>query len=198
MVGSPAIVGITPGFGKSAGFFDYAVRLENPRVDELRKAFLQLREWLSVNQYAPEYASFQFNFAFSGHGTANGDGAAAVVLADGTLNAENLASMLLLALPKEETSPSSCRLDLFLDCCQSGAIAQALGARLLALQRGVDPQIRSRLNLGQVYCACLDEEESFEVDGVPHSVFTFAFLNECSRKRPDGSEFINLGLRDVG
>jgi hypothetical protein len=38
MVGSPALVGVVPGLGKSAGFFDHAIRLDNPREDELSAA----------------------------------------------------------------------------------------------------------------------------------------------------------------
>jgi len=197
-IGESASIGAFPGFGKSPGYFDCAIHLDNPSVDELREAILGLREWLDVNQEDPEYRSFQFNFAFSGHGDIDDEGSAAIVLADKALRANDLASMLLLSIPRNEMSPASCRLDLFLDCCHSGAVAESLTASLLERQSNVDPQSHSRLTLGQLYCACLADEEAFELNQLSHSVFTFAFLNECSRKRPDGAKTLNIGLRDVG
>ncbi|CAG1018856.1 hypothetical protein BURC_03679 [Burkholderiaceae bacterium] len=197
-LGSPSTVCAAPGADKSAGFFDCTVRLDNPSVDELHAAVLGLREWLDVNQHDPEFTSFQLNFAFSGHGDADAAGTASLVLSDAALAADDLASMLLSCIPEEEVSPSSCRFDLFLDCCKAGAIARALTRRLRALQADCDTMQRSRLDLGQLYCACLDDEEAFELEQLPHSLFTFAFLNECSRKRPEGAESLNLALRDVG
>jgi hypothetical protein len=198
LLGSPYIVGATPGLGKSPGFFDCAVKLDNPTVGQLLGSIRRLRNWLEVNQDDPEYTSFQLNFCFSGHGELDENGGSSLVLADGKLEAPELASLLLRSIPKKEVSPGRCRLDLYLDCCRSGAIARALYNSLVDLQQDSDPLGRSILNIGQVYCACLDDEESHELMGLPHSVFTFAFLNECSRKRPEGAETTNLGLRDVG
>ena len=35
-LGNPFLVGHPPGLGKSPGFFDYAVRINNPTVEQLR------------------------------------------------------------------------------------------------------------------------------------------------------------------
>lgn len=199
MVGNPSIV--TRGGGdKSAGFFAHTIRLDNPRVDELRESLSILREWLEVNQHDPEYTSFQLNFMFSGHGDVLPDGSAAVVLADGAVDTDALAELLLTVIPEEEVSPSPCRLDLFLDCCHAAAIARGLVGRLAASPSPSPPHAggRSRLEPGQVYCACLGDEEALELDSLQHSAFTFAFLNECSRKQPEGAASLNLALRDVG
>ncbi|MBX3637074.1 MAG: hypothetical protein KF683_17030 [Rubrivivax sp.] len=197
-LGDPRLVGAVPGLGKSAGYFDHAIRLDNPSSEELVQALSGLRHWLDVNQHDPEYRSFQFNLAYSGHGDRPDAAAPALVLADRTLAADELAAMLLDVIPAAEVCPSTCRLDLFLDCCHAGAIAQVLGARLATLQACDEPTQRSRLELGQVYCASLADEEAFELDTAPHSLFTFAFLNECSRRRPEGADRFNLALRDIG
>ena len=197
-LGDPYVVGATPGLGKSPGFFDCAVKLDNPTIGQLLGSIHRLREWLEVNQHDPEYTSFQFNFCFSGHGESDESGRASIVLADEKLEARDLASLLLLSIPEREVTPGRCRLDLFLDCCHSSAIARNIHLNMVDMQQGSDPLRRSVLNVGQVYCACLDDEESFELQDLQHSVFTFAFLNECSRKQPEGAAMTNLGLRDVG
>lgn len=197
-IGSPDIVGAVPGLGKCAGYFDHTVPLDNPTVDEVREAIGELRRWLDVNQGDPEYRSFQFNLAFSGHGDLEADGGGSLVLADRTLPAGELASMLLDVMPEAEDHPAPCRLDLFLDCCHAAAVASTLTARLIELQSGNDATVRSRLDAGQIYCACLADEESYELADAPHSLFTFAFLNECSRCRPEGAASFNLALRDLG
>jgi hypothetical protein len=197
-LGDPAIVGATPGLGKSPGFFDCAVKLDNPTVGQLLGSIYRLREWIEVNQHDPEYTSFQFNFCFSGHGDLDESGRTSIVLADEKLEARDLASLLLRSIPEREVTPGRCRLDLYLDCCHSSAIARAIHRNLVDMQYDADPPRRSVLNIGQVYCACLDDEESFELAALLHSVFTFAFLNECSRKQPEGAATTNLGLRDVG
>jgi len=197
-VGSPNFVGAVPGLFKSAGYFDRTVPLDNPTVDDVRRAIVELRDWLDMNQGDPEFRSFQFNLAFSGHGDLNADGAGTLVLADRTLPAAELADMLIEVRPPHEDHPAPCRLDLFLDCCHAGAVAQSLTARLIELQAGHDLSGRSSFEAGQIYCACLADEESYELAAAPHSLFTLAFLNECSRRVPDGADEYNLALRDLG
>jgi hypothetical protein len=198
VIGDPYIVTSPPGLGKSPGFFDCAIKLDNPTVGQLLGSIRQLREWLEINQDDPEYTSFQLNFCFSGHGKLIKNGRASIALADEELEGRELASLLLLSVPEHEDKPNRCRLDLFLDCCRSSAIARGIHKGLVELQQGSDSSRRSELNIGQAYCACLDDEDSFQLSGLPHSVFTFAFLNECSRKQPEGAAVTNLGLRDVG
>ena len=197
MIGSPFVVGVVPGLAKSPGFFDSAVYLDNPTVAELRASIEGLSAWIAANQEDPEYTSFQFNFCFSGHGEVDGE-SASIILSDKKLPADDLAALLLRSIPADESMPGECRLDLYLDCCRSGAVAHALSRELSMLQRDVDPEERSVLKLGQIYCACLDDEQSYELDDVAHGIFTFAFLNECSRRQPDGAAKWNLGLRDIG
>jgi hypothetical protein len=198
VIGDPYFIGVKPGLGKSPGFFIYPIHLDNPTVQQLQDSLRQVSEWIEVNQEDPEYTSFQLNFCFSGHGSLDESGCAGIVLADKNLAAGDLVSFLLSSIPEHEVFPARCRLDLFLDCCHSSAIARTIHRKLVEMQQGSNPSSRSVLNIGQVYCACLDEEDSFELAALPHGVFTFAFLNECSRKQPAGADVVNLGLRDVG
>jgi len=197
-LGYPHLVGAPPGLGKSAGYFDAAVILDNPTVERLRAEVDSLSKWIELNQWDPEYTSFQLNFFFSGHGELDADEGASLALADGTLDTEELSSILLSVIPEQEPNPANCRLDMYLDCCHSAAIAESIALSLSSMQCETDPTIHSVLELGQVYCASLDDEASFEMPGLLHSVFTFAFLNECSRKQPAGATATNIGLRDVG
>jgi len=194
-LGNPFIVG-PGGIGKSPGYFDCAANLDNPNVKQLENSILGLRKWLAINQEDPEYRGFQLNFCFSGHGDVNGG--ASIVLADAKLSANELASMLLAIIPEAEHSQASHRLDLFLDCCHSGAIARTIVRDLWAVKEERYEMGQSLLEVGQVYCACLDDENAFEFNQLRQSVFTFAFLNECSRRRPHGAKATNLGLRDIG
>jgi hypothetical protein len=197
-LGSPFVVGAAPGLGKCAGYFDHAIALDNPDRAAVLRAIAELRDWLTANQHDPEYRSFQFNFAFSGHGDQDPAGRPALVLADGLLGADELATLLISVRPAAEVNPAPCRLDLFLDCCRAGAIAETIGRCLATENAAGDTPSHSSLGVGQVYCACLGDEEAFEIPGLTHSVFTFAFLNECSRRRPRGATSTNLALRDIG
>lgn len=198
-IGDPRqIVPGSPGLGKSPGYFDRAISLDNPSLAQLEDAVRKVSQWLAINQTDPEYASFQLNFFFSGHGVLRDSSGAGLALADAIVDAGDLATALLDCIPDTEVAPSRCRLDLFLDCCHSTAVARSLTKELARAQSREQPAIRSTLEPGQVFCACLDDEEAYELSKLPHSVFTFAFLNECSRMRPDGADAVNLGLRDVG
>jgi len=196
MLGDPFLVGHPPGSGKSAGYFDFTVDLNNPTAGELNEVVEKVRAWLAQNSDDPEYQGFQINFSFSGHGQVDQEGAASIVIGDGVLPAAELASLLLRCSPRPlESHEQQCRVDLYLDCCHAGAVARSLYQSLL---EQVPAYPRAPLGMGQVYCACLDDENAFELANLPHSVFTFAFLNECSRKQPPGASRTNLGLRDVG
>jgi hypothetical protein len=196
-IGDPHTVPIVPGLGKSPGYFDRAISLDNPTYKEVEFGVSKLREWLDDNQEDPEYTSFQFNLFFSGHGDVGKNDCASIVLADTTLSAREFASYLLGVIPANETKPAVSRLDLYLDCCHSARLAAELGDALVDLQ-DFDRPDRSTITIGQVYCACMSDEESYELDEVGHGIFTFAFLNECSRRQPEGANAYNIALRDVG
>jgi hypothetical protein len=198
-VGAPEVQSPqSPGLFKSPGFFEWSEALDNPTIQDLGTALRRVQQWLHTNQSDPEYTSFQFNLCFSGHAELSETGVPSVVLADQSLDAQTLTAMVLQSIPVHEDKPETCRLDLFLDCCCSSAVARSVHLSLVDKQLDVDRSRRSVLEIGQVYCACLDDEESFELTEIVNSVFTFAFLNECSRMRPDGAKTTNLGLRDVG
>lgn len=195
MLGDPRTVAVVPGLGKSPGFFATTIALDNPTVEDLRRAIQSLQEWIEVNQEDPEYTSFQLNFCFSGHGYLAADDHTGIVLADDRLDAYDLTSFLLSSIPEREISPGNSRLDLYLDCCYSSAVARSV-VRTLRTEQLPDLN-RSYLDIGQVYCSSLDDEESFERNDIYHSLFTFAFLNECSRRIPEGASKLNIGLRDI-
>jgi hypothetical protein len=180
-----------------AGYYEQTIRLDNPTASEVFAALAQLRHWIQGMQTHAHYKSHQINFCFSGHGVVSGarGGGAAILLADRAVGSAELAAHLL-EQPPGISLPV--RLDLYLDCCHSGAIAQALVSNLRYAQQERTRGSETVVEPGQVYCACLDDEVCYEFPELSHGVFTFAFLNECSRRRPEGSAERNLGLRDVG
>jgi hypothetical protein len=180
-----------------AGYYEQTIQLNNPSAAEVFEALAELQLWAEDARTHPHYASHQVNFCFSGHGVvSDSPGGPAILLADRPVSGAELAANLLEHQPGGVAPPV--RLDLFLDCCHSGAIAQVLLSNLRYQQQERDRETETIVEPGQVYCACLDDEECFEFAELPHGLFTFAFLNECSRRRPDGSAAQNLGLRDVG
>lgn len=197
LIGDPHLVGHPPGLGKSAGFFDFTVNLNNPTAAQIAESVNKIRAWVEVNREDPEYQAFQLNFCFSGHGVVDEKKAASIVVADGNLTASQLVALFLECLPQPAYIPNRYRLDLFLDCCHAGAVARSILLSLIEQQADAD-DTRSILSLGQIHCACLDDENAFELAHLSHSVFTFAFLNECSRRRPPGAARVNLALRDIG
>jgi hypothetical protein len=186
---------LSHGVGKSPGFFDKTVRLDNPTRQDLSDAVGEIRHWIRVNQRDEEYQSVQLNFMFAGHGYLDKAlDTSGVVIADGALPATDLAELVADSLAGSEIGDSVPRIDLFLDCCHSGGIVRALARTLLERQRegGFGHRI------GRVYCSCLDDESSFELPQLHHGVFAFAYLNEYSRLRPAGAERLNIALRDIG
>ena len=181
----------------SPGYYASTIPLDNPSTNELFASFVELRKWVLANRDNPEYLSYQINFCFSGHGVVSTSGAGpGIQLADRAASAAEVAVNLYPSVPDDVPAPV--RLDLYLDCCHSAAFAQALTNNLQYLQRAKGKSEEPSIEIGQIYCACLDDEEAFEFPELQHGVFSFAFLNECSRKRPEGSISANLGLRDVG
>jgi hypothetical protein len=193
-LGSPDLI-CPLGVGRSPGFFDKTVGLDNPSRNDLFAAVSALRDWIRVNRRDPEYGSVQLNFLFAGHGyldpTSETSG---IVIADGELTASTLAELLADIVAGSEVEDEVPRIDLFLDCCHSGGIARDVTRRLLKSQR--EEAFAHRI--GRIYCSCLDDESSFELARIQHGIFTFAFLNEYSRLRPEGAQRINVALRDVG
>jgi hypothetical protein len=181
-----------PGAVFSPGYFDITVHLNNPTTRKLQNSIRRIREWVAVNQEDPEFVSLQVNLCFSGHGDVSPDKEKGfIVLADGAFDASDLVRYVHKCLPEDYAHDQACRLDLFLDCCHSGAVARSI-------YKGLRDIEEERFALGQVYCACLDDEEAFETEHLSHSLFTFAFLNECSRRQPKEAANTNLGLRDLG
>lgn len=196
-IGQPNVVMLGAWSTLSPGYYESTIPLDNPTPTELFAALAKLHDWVEENRDNPQYCSHQINFCFSGHGVVSGTGAGpSLQLADCALGAAELAAKLFENLPAG--LPAPVRLDLYLDCCHSGAIAQAIVNNLKYLQRAAHGTGEPPIEIGQIYCACLDDEESYEFPELSHGVFSFAFLNECSRRRPEGAATANLGLRDVG
>jgi hypothetical protein len=120
-IGDPRVIAPS-GVGKSSGYFDFTARLDNPTVSQLETSIVQTSRWISVNQEDPEYSSVQLNFCFSGHGDVTSEESPNIVLADAELDARELASMLLRAVPQSERVAESSRIDLYLDCCRGGPL----------------------------------------------------------------------------
>jgi hypothetical protein len=180
---------------KSPGFFDCTERLFNPREADLDSAVSRIRQWVEINASDPEFVSLQINLMFAGHGDVDTD-QGAVVIADGPLSAARLAKRVLTILDGLDQIKSTCRFDLYLDCCHSAAIARDLYEEVYALQEA--GYSGPAIGFGKVYCACLDDEASAERYDLRHGLFTFAFLNEMSRRVPDGPRDLSIGLRDLG
>ncbi|MFO0816288.1 MAG: hypothetical protein U1A77_00015 [Pirellulales bacterium] len=191
---------IVGGIGKSPGFFDITKRLMNPTIEDIDRAVRELRQWIEINSDDPEFVSVQINLLYAGHGSiANGE--SGFIVGDGFMSSRQMAMRILSVLNNLSKIESTCRLDLYLDCCHSAAIARDMTKTLTiaADGHGSSPSYTGpRIGLGKVYCSCLDDEHAVEHDEVAHGLFTFAFLNEMSRRIPDGARHLAIGLRDIG
>ena len=196
-IGDPGLV-FPDRVGRSPGYFDHTEMLENPTTEQVDLAIARLREWITVNSTDPEFVSVQINFMFAGHGYANPNGDSGIVISDGPLSSATLGEKILGIVPAAATPGSPNRLDLYLDCCHSGAIAKDLCHTVSSKQERMPEAYKSKLGFGKVYCSCLDDEISLEVSKLGHGLFSFAFLHEFSRKIPEGAAEANIGLRDVG
>ena len=198
-IGDPTVV-YTDGVGRSPGYFDFTKRLNNPSAADVKHAICEIRKWISVNSEDPEFKSVQFNFTFAGHGYGGIAGESGIVISDGEFSCAQIGQLLLDAIPPVDEISSPFRLDMYLDCCHSGAIARDVLAAVMDEQE-LNPTAyasKSKLGLGKVFCACLDDESSLEVSEVKHGLFSFGFLNEFSRLAPEDPVGLNLALRDVG
>lgn len=163
-LGDPQIV-FPLGVGRSPGFFDKTIRLDNPSRKDLNAVVGALRDWIRANQSDPEYQSVQLNFMFAGHGYLDRSSeTSGIVIADGEFPASALAEVLASILAGSEADGEFPRIDLFLDCCHSGGIARDLAKALLESQREETFVHR----IGRVYCSCLDDESSFELPKIHH------------------------------
>lgn len=193
-LGSPQVV-FPFRVGRSPGFFDKTVRLDDPRDEDLRSAVDELTRWIHVNRADPEYRSVQLNFMFAGHGyVGESRSSSGIVIGDGDFSSHDLARLIAVALAESQAEDGVPRVDLFLDCCHSGAVALDVTESLVEIQR----EEGWRYRLGRIFCSCLDDESSFEFYELPHGIFTFAYLNENSRKRPEEVDPYNIALRDIG
>lgn len=186
--------------GRSAGYFDHTERLDNPTEWQIDSAVDTLRKWITTNSVDPEFKSIQINLMFAGHGYVDDSGVSGIMIADGPLSARKLATKLLEVIPEWKDTSDPSRLDMYLDCCHSGAVARDVAIAVAEFQ-DIYPEgytRKSKLGLGKVYCSCLDDETSFEASDLSHGIFSFAFLHEFSRKIPDRASYVPIALRDVG
>jgi hypothetical protein len=186
--------------GRSPGYFDITKRLCNPGIVDIKNTINELRQWISVNSTDPEFKSVQINIMFAGHGYSDSEGESGIVIADGPLSSKNLGAMILDIIPEWDEPSSPSRLDMYLDCCHSAAVARDLLEEVMSIQE-LQPAAfasKSRLGFGKFFCSCMDDESSLELTELRHGLFSFAFLNEFSRRPPDGADDINIALRDIG
>ncbi|GLX77729.1 hypothetical protein tinsulaeT_10690 [Thalassotalea insulae] len=185
--------------GRSAGYFDKTIELDNPSSQEVIDAVELGKLWVKNNVNDPEFLSIQINFFFSGHGFNNSE-ESGIVISDGDFSSAAIAESILSCLPSSEDCKSPCRLDLFLDCCHSGAVARDIMDYIYNIQEPEEKLTRkhAKLGFGKIFCSCLDDESSIELSDLNHGLFTFTFLNEFSRKSLISSKENKIGLRDVG
>jgi len=199
-IGDPTVVGVPGVPVKTPGYFDITKRLENPTTSQIAQAAEEIRDWISINTDDPEFVSVQINFMFAGHGYGDVSGESGIVVRDGTLSSIKLGEFLLQTLPDTDGDASPSRLDIFLDCCHSGAIVRDITGTISSEQEDFPDKYgkKSKLGYGNIFCSCLEDEESQEDDALQHGLFTFTFLNEFSRRQPEKASEYNLALRDVG
>jgi hypothetical protein len=197
-IGEPNVI-YAGGIGRSPGYFDCTKRLNNPTLSDIKTAIGEFREWILVNSIDPEFHSIQINFMFAGHGYDGIRGESGIVIANADLPSFVLAEMLLSVLTEWNDVHSPSRLDMYLDCCHAGAIVRDVTTVILDEQerRADEFKNRSRLGFGKLYCSSMDDESSFEMEELRHGIFSFAFLNEFSRRAPEGANEVQIALRDV-
>jgi len=193
---------------RSEGYFQHTEKLFNPTYSDLLEALERTKEWVTINQFDPEFKSVQINFCFAGHGRFDESGKCGVEFKNRFMKIDDLAMSIFSILPDIWDCDNRHRLDLFLDCCYAGAVgleflsaAKRFSAERLSnnaaetIDEGVP---HGGIGLGRMFCASMHDEKSMEYKKLPHGLFTFAFLNEFSAKPIPLQGIPNIGLRDVG
>ena len=186
-VGDPSI--IIPGSAwRSAGYFAHTMLLSDPDRDAIDLAFDSTCHWLNVNAADPEFDSFQINLFFCGHGGAgNAEGEPAardnsyIVLADGEMPITAYVDKLLDRFVETKVQASFCRINLFLDCCFSSAIARDFIVTLRRRQSERKQELLiGNIFCGSIHCSSLGDEKSFDHSKLDYSCFVSAYLRENS------------------
>jgi hypothetical protein len=199
-IGDPTFV-YPASVGRSPGYFALTRELDNPNHRLLQDTLSELHDWITINQDDPEFNSIQINVFYAGHGYYDTDAdESGIITADGKLSSIDIAAGLLSLPPDDETTPNRHRIDLYLDCCHSGAIARDIMKSIADSQenRVKGDAVIPNIGFGRIFCSCLPDEVCFELPSLQHGIFSYSFLNEYSRKQPAGVKTHNLGLRDVG
>ncbi len=186
----PAAIGtadiVLPGsVGRSAGFFSHTIWLANPDRARLHEAFDSIGHWLAINGDDPEFADFQVNTFFSGHGTGGArPGDSGICLRDGVHPTEALVDAMIGRLARHDIRAARCQATLFLDCCHAAAVGRDFVGSLL----GLASQPRRVNGIGEIamhllMVSSLHDESSFDMPRAgANSFFVAGYLRENSAR----------------
>ena len=181
MVGNHHIQ-IPGSISRSEGYFNRTVILANPSPEEVELALDVLLHWVLINSGDLEFERFTFNFFYSGHAN-QGDspGQSCLFLGNTRFYTESLVERLLASTSRWNIIAQGAKVNIFLDCCYSAAVARDMMVHLQAKQ---DTKWRESTKphyiCGMMHCSSLDDEKSFDKPGLGHSFFVAAFLRENS------------------
>ena len=144
-------------------------RLREPSRDEVLMAFENIGTWYRQRAILPDWDGGDLGFAFAGHGMA-GDGS--LCLKDGSISPDEFVD-ILLALSHPGRNNRQLRLNLFLDCCHSGAF-------LLRVLSRVSGKLEDNLYLYTMLASCMPDENAWETDDLGHGLFTFCFSHRST------------------
>lgn len=152
----------------SAGYDPAFILLEDSTRAQVTDAITECGEFLRRFEDRPNWNGGSFFFAFSGHGTDEGD----LVLGDGELSPDEL--MELIAASISPNSSKRRHLGLVFDSCFSGLTL----ARLM-----VHPLHGDLISIVDGFAAALHDELAWELDSLGHGALTFTMRNPGERTR---------------
>lgn len=138
------------------------ILLENPTRPQVTNAISECGEFLRRFKDRSNWNGGSFFFAFSGHGTDEGD----LVVADGELSPDDI--MELIAASVDPNPPTRRRLGLVFDSCFAGLTL----ARIM-----VHPLHHDLISIPDGFAAALHDEVAWELPSLGHGALTFTMRN---------------------
>ena len=166
---------------RSHGYFSHTVWLGAPDRAALDEGVASIAHWLALNGGDPEFESFRLNIYYSGHGSpGTGSGDSRLVLGDDELRTSDLVAALVDAFVAHRVFADQGIIALSFDCCHAGALIRDFVVALRDVQARASTLGVNNLACGELYASSLDDEQSFDEEGLGNSYFTAGYLRENS------------------
>lgn len=137
------------------------IRLVNPTLEELKKAFIAAGQYLKSYKNRKDWNGGEILIIYAGHGL-EGDGA--LYISGLPLTAKEMINQIVTNLP---LTNKKCRIDVMLDSCYSGAF--------IAYFLFEAHQFEDKIFPFELFGSCLYDETSLESHEWQHGILTHAF-----------------------